>query len=39
MQKQLQSKATMIIKSSIDKTKDVSPNDLNDVVYVLIMII
>ena len=30
MQKSLRSKATMIIKSSIDKTKDVSPNDLND---------
>jgi len=31
MQKSLRSKATMIIKSSKDKTKDIDPKDLNDV--------
>ena len=31
MQKQLRAKASMVIKSSKDKTKDVDPNDLNDV--------
>ena len=31
MQKQLRTKASMVIKSSRDKTKDVDPNDLNDV--------
>ena len=30
MQKQLRSKASMIIKSSIDKTQDVDPNNKND---------
>ena len=30
MQRSLRSKATMIIKSSKDKTKDIDPKDLND---------